>query len=142
MTVDNEPLEDTQPLDAADLSAPVSDFSVSAEPEKKRKYTRRADAAVVKSAPGQVVSGEDTDAVSVAALAPNPLRRKSLSVHHLQRRLVDLGYTDAGADVDGRFGELTASALAAWQADTDHPSLDHDTVVDLFEGDPNVHVVV
>jgi len=99
---------------------------------------------VVKSAKRMVASGADTDEVRASALDINTKARKSLSVHHLQARLADLGYPDAAASLDGRYDALTLSALAAWQEDNDFPvgPLTHEQITRVFAGDPNVTVVL
>lgn len=91
-----------------------------------------------------VVSTNSQDVVRVSAIVyRNDLARKSLSVHHLQRRLVELGFTDAGRDKDGYFADHTRSALAAFQNSV---GFDPDGEVSLavltklFDGDPNVVV--
>lgn len=95
---------------------------------------------------GQAVSGEPTDAVYLAAFVfKSPTTKKSLSVHHLQRRLAELGYQDAYTDKDGWYGDLTASAVAAYQRDNGIPGdgmVDGDTLESIFADDQNVRVVL
>ena len=92
------------------------------------------------------VSGKNVDDVLLAqCIYKNPAARKSLTVHHLQRRLSELGYTDANADKDGWFGDLTKLATTKFQSDKGLPStgiMDADTFTKLFEGDNNVEVVL
>lgn len=89
-----------------------------------------------------VVSNGEKDVVKVSAIVfQNNLSRKSLSVHHLQRRLGELGYADALRDKDGYFGVLTRRALMLFQ---EQNNLDSDgvasmaTLKKLFTDDPNV----
>lgn len=93
-----------------------------------------------------VVSGKDKDDVFLKqAVFKNPYARKSLTVHHLQRRLAELGYTDAAADRDGWYGDLTKLAVEAWQKDNRiEPTglMNAKTLEGIFAGDPNVRVVV
>lgn len=75
----------------------------------------------------------------------NAAARKSLSVHHLQRRLNELGYADAWADKDGWYGDLTKLSVLKFQADAGlepvEPGIvDADTLQSLFVGDPTVAV--
>ncbi len=120
-----------------------SENSLRSDPETEGKTPRVAKklkSGLVKSEPGQVVGGGDTDPVSVAAIYSGA--KKSLSIHHLQRRLTDLGYNDAASAIDGRFDALTESAVHAWQADNGHDEgqLDASQARELFKGDPNVEV--
>ena len=86
-----------------------------------------------------VVSGGDTDPVSLSAIVfKNTAGKKSLSVHHLQRRLTELGFDLAGADKDGYYGDLTRESVAAFQKKhkLDETGLvDSDTLAAVFEGD-------
>jgi len=66
-------------------------------------------------------------------------------VHHVQRRLVELGYKEAYADKDGWLGDLTKLAITNFQKDKGlnaSGSMDADTITKLFEGDDNVIVVL
>lgn len=93
-----------------------------------------------------VVSGKDKDDVFLKqAVFKNPHARKSLTVHHLQRRLAELGYHDAAADRDGWYGDLTKLAVEAWQRDNKiEPTglANAATLEGIFAGDPNVRVHV
>lgn len=91
-----------------------------------------------------VVSGKDKDDVFLKqAVFKNPRARKSLTIHHLQRRLAELGYSDAAADRDGWYGDLTKLAVEAWQKDNKvEPTglMNAKTIEGIFAGDPNVRV--
>lgn len=74
----------------------------------------------------------------------NKYERKSLTVHHLQRRLEELGYKDVVGDKDGWLGELTMMSVNKFQSDkglevTDK-SIDSNTFSMIFAGDVNVNV--
>ena len=92
-----------------------------------------------------VVSGADKDEVLLAAcIYKNPRARKSLSIHHLQRRLAALGYAEAYADKDGWYGDLTKNAVTAFQTDNGLEVTglaDAETLHAIFDGDGNVTVV-
>lgn len=92
-----------------------------------------------------VVGNGVVDEVSASKIIfKNELARKSLSVHHLQRRLNELGYTEAYKDKDGYFGDRTRQALARFQSDkkmTANGQVDIDTLKVLFAGDANVVIV-
>jgi hypothetical protein len=94
----------------------------------------------------QAVSGNDVDEVLLAnCIYKNVFARKSLSVHHLQRRLIELGFKDADADKDGWLGDETASAIKKFQASKGLDvtgSVDATTLTKIFEGDRNVQVVL
>ena len=105
-----------------------------------------APAAKEKKKPNVVVSGGNKDTVILAnCVYKNAYARKSLTVHHVQRRLTELGYTDANADKDGWFGDLTKLATSKFQKDKGLSAtglMDADTFSKLFEGDSNVEVVL
>lgn len=93
---------------------------------------------------GQAVSGNDVDTISLASCVfKNKFAQKSLTIHHVQRRLIELGYPDAYNDRDGWYGDLTKLAVAAYQKDN---GLDGDGVIDLvtlqslFADDKNVAI--
>ena len=92
------------------------------------------------------VSGEDVDDVILAnCIYKNVYARKSLTVHHLQRRLIELGYKDADADKDGWLGDETVASIKDFQADKGMDvtgSVDADTFTKIFEGDVHVNVIL
>jgi hypothetical protein len=96
--------------------------------------------------PSQAVSGEDVDDVILAnCIYKNVYARKSLTVHHLQRRLIELGYKDADADKDGWLGDETVASIKEFQADKGMDvtgSVDADTFNKIFEGDQHVNIVL
>lgn len=108
----------------------------------------KAKAPVAVPSPRHVVSGGDADDVFLdKCVYKNNAARKSLTVHHLQRRLAELGYKDAASDKDGWYGELTRDAVAAYQSamkiDTDTPGLmNAETLQKIFNGDANVNVII
>jgi len=91
-----------------------------------------------------VVSGGDKDDVFLAnCVYKNVYSRKSLTVHHLQRRLTELGYVEANADKDGWLGDLTKLAITKFQKDkglSATGTVDADTFTKIFEGDNNVNI--
>lgn len=91
-----------------------------------------------------VVSGSDRDDVALHNIVfENVHAKKSLSVHHLQRRLNEWGFVEAYLDRDGWYGERTRSAVHEFQAMKGLPvgNLDLATLVAIFEGDTNVRVL-
>jgi peptidoglycan hydrolase-like protein with peptidoglycan-binding domain len=97
---------------------------------------------VPKRAGPAVVSKNEVDDVSLSsAVFKNINSRKSLTVHHLQRRLVELGYDIAGKDKDGWFGDNTLAGIISYQEHNkvgEKGKLDAETFLAIFEGDPNV----
>ena len=93
-----------------------------------------------------VVGLGDKDEVALAqCVYKNMYSRKSLTVHHLQRRLAELGYGEASADLDGWYGDLTKESVRQYQGDNNLEAtgvMDADTFKRIFKGDPNVMVVV
>jgi len=91
-----------------------------------------------------VVSGGEKDEVFLAnCVYKNVYSRKSLTVHHLQRRLAELGYVEANADKDGWLGDLTKAAITKFQKDKGINAtgkVDADTFAKIFEGDSNVNI--
>ena len=93
-----------------------------------------------------VVGTGDTDDVYLAkCVYKNIYERKSLTIHHLQRRLEELGYKDVVGDKDGWLGELTMMSVEKFQQDKGLAAtgkVDADTFSKIFEGDTNVNVVL
>ena len=93
-----------------------------------------------------VIGTGDADDVYLAkCVYKNIYERKSLTIHHLQRRLEELGYNDVVGDKDGWLGELTMIAIEKFQQDKGLAStgtVDADTFKKIFEGDSNVNVVI
>lgn len=86
-----------------------------------------------------------TDEVKLSAIVyKNHNARRSLSVHHLQRRLLELGFKEAALDRDGWFGDSTQRAIRDFQrskglTETNN-SINMETLTAVFAGDPNVTV--
>ena len=92
-----------------------------------------------------VVSNDRVDAVHASKIvAHNKAQKKSLSVHHLQRRLNEWGFTSAYLDKDGYCGDHTISAISAFQTHVGLPvtgAPDFTTLERIFEGDTNVKLL-
>lgn len=130
-----EPVQESAPAAEENRALPHSNMKAEA-PEPKAK---------AKPAPARhVVTNADADPVYLSSCVyQNKYARKSLTVHHLQRRLVELGYKDAEGDKDGWYGELTAIAVKDYQKDNGLEQtgmMDADTFAKVFAGDPNVEV--
>ena len=120
---------------------PVAD--VPAVEEEKPKAKAKP---VVSSEPTHVIGSGDADEVRLdACVYKNTYARKSLTIHHLQRRLDELGYGDANNDRDGWYGDLTVLSVSQFQKDNNLEAtgmMDADTLSKIFAGDPNVRVVL
>jgi peptidoglycan hydrolase-like protein with peptidoglycan-binding domain len=135
--------------DDADMSSADTTEAIIAEATEKVVEVEVVPApapAPVQPSPSAVVgTGDRYDVLLSRCEFKSKVTRKSLSVHHLQRRLDELGYRDAATDKDGWYGDLTRHAVAAFQADR---KLDGDglmnaaTLAAIFDGDRNVNVVV
>jgi hypothetical protein len=122
--------------DAEELAAPEP------EPEPKPMDTPAAKAAPV---PHVIGSGDHDEVFLNRCVYKNVYARKSLTVHHLQRRLGELGYGDAMADRDGWYGDLTKESVKQFQGDNkleDTGIMDATTFERVFAGDPNVKVIL
>lgn len=91
-----------------------------------------------------VVSGNSKDDVYLSkAVYKNSARKRSLTVHHIQRRLVEWGYYDAYLDKDGFYGDKTKESVISFQDRMGILAtglMDEVTMSKLFEGDTNVIV--
>lgn len=92
------------------------------------------------------VSGKAKDDVLLAnCVYMNKAARKSLSVHHLQRRLAELGYPEAYSDKDGWYGDLTKAAVEKYQKDNKLSNtgiVDEATFTSIFSKDPLVNPII
>ena len=98
------------------------------------------------AAANAAVTGSSDDVYLSKCVYENKYERKSLTIHHIQRRLEELGYKDVVGDRDGWLGELTMLSINQFQKDrgmevTDK-SVDTDTFLAIFAGDPNVNPIV
>lgn len=99
---------------------------------------------LVSSPPGQAVSG-DVDAVLLSSAEYKSTKsRRSLTVYHIQRRLDELGYHDAAADISSYYGDLTRKSVSEFQERHQVGSrdglMDAETFSLLFANDENVRI--
>lgn len=139
--VDND-LTETEKLKSAEKADAAKAEVSTAEPEAK-KTEAVAPAAVTHTV---TVSGNATDEVRLSkCIYKNMYARKSLSVHHVQRRLVELGYKVVDSDKDGWYGDMTKLGVAQFQADNGYDGdglMNARTLEDLFAGDRGITVVI
>jgi peptidoglycan hydrolase-like protein with peptidoglycan-binding domain len=118
---------------------------VAAAPEAAPAPAPKPKKVAARSGVGIVVSGGDSDDVRLdACVFKNMFARKSLSIHHVQRKLAELGYRDAVSDKDGWYGDLTKLAVAAFQKANnlgDSGVLDAATLHALFADEPFINVI-
>jgi hypothetical protein len=92
-----------------------------------------------------VGAGKQDEVLLSSCVYKNIKHRKSLSVHHVQRRLKEWGYRKAYSDIDGFYGDFTKQAVSMFQKDqglTVTGLMNAETMKRLFEGDTNVRVVL
>jgi peptidoglycan hydrolase-like protein with peptidoglycan-binding domain len=91
-----------------------------------------------------VVSGKNQDDVHLSkAVYKNTARKRSLTVHHIQRRLTEWGHYDAFLDKDGFYGDSTKKSVIEFQDRMGIIAtglMDIETMTKLFENDTNVVV--
>lgn len=116
------------------------------KPEEKADTTKPKPENTAPATTNAVVGGGLTDAVHLSkCIYKNAFARKSLTVHHVQRRLVELGYKVADSDKDGWYGDMTKLAVSQFQADNGTEgdgTMNAATFSELFAGDHNVTVVI
>ena len=145
---ESEGLPPVEKSDADSLASAKSSVEPAPkEPKQTRAKSAGAKPAAAPVAPYAVVGAGPTDSVAYSAAKP-PTKtgsRKSLTVHHLQRRLKELGYDVAYADRDGTYGTLTEEGVKAWQKDNGHEAtglLTREQFAAVFDGDVNVTVTI
>lgn len=134
-----------EPAVVVEEPSPTPEPEPEPEPAPAPK-AKPAPVVVEEAAATHVVGSGDKDEVYLKqCVYKNMYARKSLTVHHLQRRLAELGYSDAAADRDGWYGDLTKESVKAFQGDNKLEAtgvMDADTFKRIFAGDPNVKVVL
>lgn len=113
------------------------------EPKQTSAKSVGAKPAKAKIAHNAVVGAGDTDPILYSkARVPGPREnRKSLTVLHIQRRLMDEGFAEAASAPGGNYEVLTTNAVRKYQTKLGaEPTgvLTREQFVGLFEGDPNV----
>ena len=95
--------------------------------------------------PAVVGNGEVDEVRLSACVYKNVNAQKSLTVYHLQRRLVELGFVEADLDKQGYYGGPTKLAVRNFQASNKLEAtgiMDAVTFKAVFKGDPNVKVIL
>lgn len=125
----------------------VSEEEIVAEVKQARKQKSRdtAPTEIAQRGPAVVSSAMTDDVRLDSCVFENMYARKSLTIHHLQRRLAELGYADALTDRDGWYGSITRDAVASWQSDNGIEGdgmMTEFTFTEIFKGDINVNTIV
>lgn len=143
--VENAPATQVYDAIVGDLvETDIKEVETLPEPgEKKEAAAKKPGSITPPPTTYAVVSAAEKDSVSFDKIIfKNMVHRKSLSVHHMQRRLAEWGYPEANLDKDGYFGDSTLEAIHKFQ--NDHGlvvgELTFDTLSAIFEGDTNVIV--
>ena len=95
--------------------------------------------------PAVVGNGEVDEVFLSSCVYRNIHSQKSLTVYHLQRRLSELGFSEADLDKQGFYGGPTKLAVRNFQASKNFDAtgvIDAVTFSAIFDGDPNVRVVL
>ena len=71
--------------------------------------------------PAVVGNGVVDDVILSSCIYKNDVNRRSLTVYHVQRRLIDLGLLKDGTVKAGYYGDLTKQAVATFQANNNIP---------------------
>jgi peptidoglycan hydrolase-like protein with peptidoglycan-binding domain len=141
--VEPEKVESTPTPEPAPVAVPEPAPVAVEKPAEEPKPVPAANPAVPAR---HVVTAAKADPVHLSACVYlNKYNKKSLTVHHLQRRLVELGYNDAVGDKDGWYGELTHKSVADYQKANRLEAtglMDAKTFAAIFNGDSNVEVVI
>ena len=115
------------------------------EPEPTPEPTPVEEPQPQPAAVSAAITGSSDDVYLSKCVYENKFERKSLTIHHIQRRLEELGYKDVVGDRDGWLGELTMLSINQFQKDrgmdvTDK-TVDEVTFISIFAGDPNVNII-
>ena len=118
MSEDNS-TKDTEKTDEDSASIDAVESKPVVRQVDSKPVTKSETSATVQKTPNVTVvvtPGADADTVYLSrCVFKNQFARKSLTVHHLQRRLYELGYRDAYSDKDGWYGDLTAKSVKEFQ---------------------------
>lgn len=107
------------------------------EPEVVEKSEPAAAAVAEETAPESKKLKGAGVFVQMSALKHNSRAKNSRSVASVQARLIELGFSDAGNDNRGTFGDATLDALCAFHKDSKVKAdscLDEKVIVALFKG--------
>jgi hypothetical protein len=131
-------------IEPATESEPVVDTAEVSDTKVKASKPKSTTPSLPASPSGYAITAAGIDDVHMSKLVYKSREtKKSLSVHHLQRRLADCGYPLVN-EKDGWLADLTVEAITAFQTNNGlEPTgkVDVKTATLLFDNDPNVRVV-
>jgi peptidoglycan hydrolase-like protein with peptidoglycan-binding domain len=111
------------------------------EPVKQPEVVVKKEEAPVVEAPAPVVEGKKLAGsgvfIQLSALVHGSRVKNSRSVASVQSRLIELGFSDAGNDKRGTFGDATLEALTEFQKDSKIKAdacTSESVIVALFKG--------
>lgn len=144
LAVEDAPVEEIAPDEEVVIPVPAVEETPKPKPAKAETKKSTFSASAPPATQFAVVSNADTDEVFLSKCVPHNKRAmKSLTVHHIQRRLREWGFSIAYADKDGYYGDLTIEGVRQFQESLGLETtglMDADTFTRLFEGDTNVTV--
>lgn len=92
------------------------------------------------------VNLSETAEVRLSAIVfKNPFSKRSVSVYHLQQRLIELGLDSVKNDKQGWFGDATKHEIMLFQEKHGLQStglVDEATLLAIFDGDDKVKVII
>jgi hypothetical protein len=145
--VEETPVEEEFVLIAEEPVVVELEEEVVEVPKPKKPATPKAPKPATSGVPPTtyaVVGGEEQDEVHLSrAIYKNMKQKRSLTVHHIQRRLKEWGFRDAYSERDGFYGDLTKKSVTEFQESLGLEvtgMMDAETMTRLFEGDTNVTV--
>jgi hypothetical protein len=143
--VEDTPVEEIAPVE--DI-VPVAIVEEAPKPKPAKAEAKKSTFSAQTPPPTKphVISKDDTDTVFLSqCVYKSKVSRKSLTVHHLQRRLKEWGFKDAFADKDGYYADKTKKSVAEFQefAGLEVTGLvNAETFARIFDGDTNVTIVL
>ena len=141
-------VEDTPVEEIAPVEDIVPVVVVEEKPKPAKAETKKSNFSAQTPPPTKphVISTDDTDRVFLSqCIYKSKVSRKSLTVHHLQRRLKEWGFKDAFSDKDGYYADKTKKSVAEFQAFAGLEVtglVNAETFTRIFEGDTNVTIVL
>ena len=106
------------------------------EPVKEPEVIQKKEAPAAAAPEGKKLAGAGVY-VQLAALVHGSREKNSRSVASVQSRLIELGFSEAGNDKRGTFGDSTLEALTAFHKDSKVKAdscIDKPVIVALFKG--------
>lgn len=145
LAVEDAPVEEVAPVE--DI-VPVTIIEEKPKPKPAKVEAKKSTFSALTPPPTKphVVTNWDTDKIYLSqCIYNNKANRKSLTVHHIQRRLKEWGFKTAFTDKDGFYGDKTKKSVAEFQEFIGVEVtgiVDAETLTRIFEGDTNVTVVI